>query len=237
MLPLLISTVISSIVTGGLITAIGYYVPIQLFCMVLFAVGGGLVTTFNLHTSTGKWFGYQVLTGAGIGVGFQSGVIVVQTVLPLSDVPVATACVSFFQTLGGALFIAVAQTLFQEGLLSRIRADAKELDATVFIHSGATQIRDILKMMGQEGALDVILQGYVDGLTHCFWITCACAIACFFVAAGLEWRSIKQGHGQEKEKEKVGGEMEEGKVQDLERKDNTEVGDEKGEGIEEKETK
>ncbi|CAG8976258.1 hypothetical protein HYALB_00009433 [Hymenoscyphus albidus] len=57
MLPLLISTVVSSIVTGGLITAIGYYVPIQLVCMILFAVGGGLVTTFDLHTSTAKWLG------------------------------------------------------------------------------------------------------------------------------------------------------------------------------------
>jgi predicted MFS family arabinose efflux permease len=97
LLPLLISTVFCSMLTGGLITAIGYYVPVMLFCMVLFAVGGGLITTFGLTTSFSKWFGYQVLAGLGIGVGFQGGVLVVQTVLPLSDVPVATACVSFFQ--------------------------------------------------------------------------------------------------------------------------------------------
>lgn len=34
--------------------------------------------------------------------------VVWQTVLPLRDVPVATACVSFFQTLGGALSFAMA---------------------------------------------------------------------------------------------------------------------------------
>jgi hypothetical protein len=201
LLPLLISTVLSSMLTGGLITAIGVYVPVILFCMVLFAVGGGLITTFSLTTSFSAWFGFQVLAGLGIGVGFQSGVIVVQTVLPLSDVPVATACVNFFQTLGGALFISVAQTLFQNGLLSGIEKNAPQLPAQRFLQSGATQIREILAELHQEDALDAVLQAYVDGLTHCYWITTACAIAAFFLACGLQWKSIKKGHGQEKAKE------------------------------------
>lgn len=201
LLPLLISTVLSSMLTGGLITAIGVYVPVILFCMVLFAVGSGLITTFSLTTSFSAWFGYQVLAGLGIGVGFQSGVIVVQTVLPLSDVPVATACVNFFQTFGGALLISVAQTLFQNGLLSGIEKNAPQLPAQRFLQSGATQIREILAELHQEDALDAVLQAYIDGLRHCYWITTACAIAAFFFACGLQWKSIKKGHGQEKGKE------------------------------------
>jgi hypothetical protein len=202
LLPLLISTVLSSIVTGGLITAIGYYAPVMLFCMVLFCVGAGLITTFSLTTPLSQWFGYQVLTGLGIGVGFQGGVVTVQTVLPLKDVPVATACVSFFQTLGGALFISVAQTLFQNGLLSGIEKYAPQLDAQVFLHSGATQIRMLLQQMRQEDQLQAVLQAYVDGLTHTYWITTACAIAAFVCVCGLEWKSVKKGHGQEKAKTK-----------------------------------
>lgn len=210
LLPLLISTVISSIVTGGLITAIGYYVPVMLFCMVLFSIGAGLITTFDTHTPFAKWFGYQVITGAGIGVGFQGGIVVVQTVLPLVDVPVATACVSFFQTLGGALFIAVAQTLFQNGLLSGIEKYSPSLPSQLFLRSGATQIRELLRELGQEGELQNVLRAYVDGLRGTFWITAACAIAAFFCCVGLEWRSVKDGHGQGKEKE-------EGKEGDVER--------------------
>ena len=204
LLPLLVATVLSSIATGGLITGIGYYVPIQIFCMILFSIGAGLITTFDLHTPTAQWFGYQVLTGLGIGVGFQSGVIIVQTVLPLKDVPVATAMVSFFQTLGGALFIAVAQSLFQQGLTKRIASGAPELDPQIFLKSGATQIRTILAQLGAEDRLDVVLQGYVDGLTHTFWITTACAIAALIVCLGLEWKSVKDGDGQGSgKKEKV----------------------------------
>ena len=204
LLPLLISTVLSSIVTGGLITAIGYYAPVMLFCMVMFCIGAGLITTFSLTTPLSQWFGYQVLTGLGIGVGFQGGVVTVQTVLPLVDVPVATACVSFFQTLGGALFISVAQTLFQNGLYSGIQKNAPQLDAEVFLHSGATQIRSILAEMHQEDQLEAVLQAYVDGLTHTYWITTACAIVAFLSVCGLEWKSVKKGHGQEKAKVKDG---------------------------------
>lgn len=165
--------------TGGLISAIGYYTPVMLVCMALFSIGSGLITTFGLHTNLPAWFGYQVLAGLGIGVGFQGGVLVVQTVLPISDVPVATACVSFFQSLGGALFIAVAQSLFQNALLAGIEKNAPELPAQVFLHSGATSIRAILEGLGKLDSLDVVLQAYVDGLTRCFWITAACAIAAF----------------------------------------------------------
>lgn len=168
--------------------------------MVLFCVGAGLVTTFSLTTPLSKWFGYQVITGLGIGVGFQGGVVTVQTVLPLKDVPVATACVSFFQTLGGALFISVAQTLFQNGLLSGIEKNAPLLDAELFLHSGATEIRFLLAKLGQEDQLEAVLQAYVDGLTHTYWITTACAIAAFCMVCGLEWKSVKKGHGQEKNK-------------------------------------
>ncbi|CZR57174.1 related to aflatoxin efflux pump AFLT [Phialocephala subalpina] len=196
LLPLLISTVLSSIATGGLITAIGYYVPLMLFCMILFSIGAGLITTFGIDTTFARWFGYQIIAGAGVGVGFQGGIITVQTVLPLRDVPVATACVSFFQTLGGALFISVAQTLFQNGLLSGIRTYSPSLNPQAFLHSGATEIRTLLAEMHQEDQLQGVLRAYQDGLRHTFWITAACAIAAFFCAAGLEWKSVKKGHGQ-----------------------------------------
>jgi predicted MFS family arabinose efflux permease len=38
LLPLLLATVLSSIGTGALITMIGYYVPVMLVCMILFAM-------------------------------------------------------------------------------------------------------------------------------------------------------------------------------------------------------
>ncbi|RFU31646.1 hypothetical protein B7463_g4666, partial [Scytalidium lignicola] len=206
LLPLMMSCVLSSIVTGALITVFGYYAPLMIFCMALFSVGAGLITTFSLTTPLSKWFGYQIIAGLGVGVGFQGGIITVQTVVDLVDVPVATACVSFFQTLGGAIFISVAQTLFQNGLYDGIRQNDPTLDASIFLNSGATQIRDILRQMGQLDKLDVVLEGYILGLRHTFWVTTACAIAAFCIACGLEWRSVKKGKGKQQQPENGGKE-------------------------------
>lgn len=198
-LPLLLSTVLISVVSGGIISAIGYYSAVVIPCMVLYSVGTGMITTFDLHTPMKEWFGYQVLTGLGIGSGFQIGVLVVQTVLPQDWVPVGTACVQFFQALGGAIFIAVAQTVFQNGLIDKIKSDNIGIDPNIFINSGASEIKHVLEQMGHLDALDTVLEAYMKGLRNTYYISAACACCAFFCALTLQWKSVKKGpDGQEK---------------------------------------
>lgn len=191
-LPLLLATVVCSVVSGGLISAIGKYNYVIIPCMVLFSIGSGLITTFDIHTPLREWFGYQVLTGLGIGAGFQIGAIVVQTVLPQEWVPVGTACIQFFQTLGGAIFIAVAQTVFQNGLISKIQQDNIGVDPYIFINSGASQTREILTQMGREDAIQPVLEAYMKGLKNTYYITLACAICAFISTLFLEFKSVKK---------------------------------------------
>ncbi|KJZ78467.1 hypothetical protein HIM_01858 [Hirsutella minnesotensis 3608] len=194
-LPLLLATVVVSILSGAIISAIGYYNFVIIPCMILFTVGSGMITTFDLHTPLREWFGYQVLAGLGIGAGFQIGVLVVQTVLPQEMVPVGTACVQFFQALGGAIFIAVAQTLFQNGLIDGIQAANNGIDGRVFINTGASQIRQVLTQMNRLDALETVLEAYMTGLRHTYYISVACAGCAFLAVLGLEWKSVKKGPG------------------------------------------
>ena len=53
------------------VNKLGYYIPVALFAAVLLSVGSGLMATFSPSTPTGKWIGYQVLYGAGRGLGLQ----------------------------------------------------------------------------------------------------------------------------------------------------------------------
>ncbi|KAF9876215.1 major facilitator superfamily transporter [Colletotrichum karsti] len=191
-LPLLLATVVASMASGALISVIGYYSAIILPSLVLFTVGSGLITTFDLTTPMREWFGYQVLAGLGIGAGFQIGVLVVQTVLPLEDVPVATACVQFFQAFGGAIMIAVAQSLFQTGLVSGVASRVPDINPTIFINGGADQVRSILTKMGRADAIEAVLEAYMVGLRHTYYVTVACAAAAFVACLGLQWRSVKK---------------------------------------------
>jgi len=114
----------------------------------------------------------------------------------MDDVPVATACVQFGQALGGAIFIAVAQTLFQNGLIDGITAhplpDGQVINPLIFINSGASQVRDILISMGLESSIPMVLEAYMDGLRDTFYISVAGTGMAFFLACGFSWKSVKK---------------------------------------------
>lgn len=206
LLPLLISCVVTSVISGGLVTAIGYYNPIVIPAMILFAVGGGMITTLDLDSPMKEWFGYQVIAGLGVGPGFQTAVLVVQTVVEPEMIPVATAAVQFFQSLGGAIFIAVAQALFQNGLVSGVeKLGVERLDPFIFINSGASQVGSILEKMQLSQLKDAVLTAYVHGLRDSYYITVACASGAVLAALGLEWRSVKKGEPGKKDAEKADG--------------------------------
>ncbi|KAH7021083.1 major facilitator superfamily transporter [Microdochium trichocladiopsis] len=190
LLPLLIAVVVSSMASGVLITVFGYYNHIILVEMALVAIGAGLITTFNLATPMSQWFGYQVVCGLGIGVGFQAGVLVVQNVVTQELVPQGTACVQFFQQLGGAVFIAVAQTLFQNGVIEGLARDTPGLDPAIIINTGANLVPQTLASMGLADLTEKVLTAYMDGLRDTFYLTLGGACAAFLVAFGLEWKKI-----------------------------------------------
>jgi hypothetical protein len=101
--------------------------------------------------------------------------------------------VQFFQALGGAIFVAVAQTLFQNGLIDTLANDNIGIDGKVFINSGASQIKHVLEAMGRVDAFDSVLKAYMTGLRNTYYISVACAGCALLAALGLEWRSVKHG--------------------------------------------
>ncbi|KAK3901108.1 major facilitator superfamily domain-containing protein [Staphylotrichum tortipilum] len=192
LLPMLIAVVITSVAAGGLITAVGYYNPFVLPCMVLFCVGSGMVTTFGLDSPLRIWFGYQVIVGLGIGVGFQVGVLVVQNSVSHEWIPQATACVQFFQSMGGAIFIAVAQAVFQNGMTSGIERNVPGVPPQIFINSGASQIPQVLEQLNATQYTTQVLTAYLDGLRQSYFITVGCSAAAFVAACGLSWKKIQK---------------------------------------------
>lgn len=82
LLPSIIAALISAVVAGKLVSVVGYYMPFSVAAGLFMGVGYGLLGTFNAHTSTGKWIGYQILFGIGRGMGMQMPLVAVQNRLP-----------------------------------------------------------------------------------------------------------------------------------------------------------
>lgn len=186
-LPMIMGLVIMSVLAGFLVTKIGYYTPFIIAASVFTAVGAGLLTTLKVDSGHAAWIGYQVIFGFGMGFGMQQTLIAAQTVLHIDDVPVGTSVVMFVQTLGGALFISVAQNIFTNRLLSNLAARVPHLNPKIVLDTGATSLA---KAIGNQDLAQVLL-AYNSALVQTWYLAVALASLTIFGALAMEWKSVK----------------------------------------------
>ncbi|KAK7751424.1 hypothetical protein SLS62_006680 [Diatrype stigma] len=197
-LPMLISVVVASAAAGAAVSALGHYAPFMIAGTAAMAAGAGLVAARfdGRSTPAAAWIGYQLLFGAGVGLGMQQPLMAVQTVLALPDVPTGTSVVNFLQTLGGTLFVSAAQAVFarrlaRAGLLGDPAAAAVVLvsDGT---GSGSGGGGDVVP--GEDGVtVPEVVAAYNDALAGAFLVAAGLAAATVFGSLAVEWRSVRGG--------------------------------------------
>ncbi|KAL1881855.1 hypothetical protein Daus18300_000908 [Diaporthe australafricana] len=185
LLPMVLPMVVSSIASGVLISKIGYYTPFMLAGVVLLSIGAGLLTTLQIDTSQGKWVGYQVLYGFGMGQTFQAPNLAAQTVLPTVDVPIGTSLMFFAQLLGGSIFISVGQNVLNNELLKNL-SGVPGFDASSILQAGATTLTQLA-----EPLRTTVLLAYNEALRKVFQVGLIMTCLTILGAASLEWRSVK----------------------------------------------
>ncbi|KAJ6466534.1 major facilitator superfamily domain-containing protein [Mycena vitilis] len=186
-IPMVLSLVVGSILSGALVSVWGYYTPWMLASSVLMAIGAGLISTFKTNTGHAHWIGYQVIYGLGYGFGAQAPLIAAQTVLELHDIPTGTSINIFLQTLGGALFISVGQNVFQNKLLSGLLSRVPGVSPVVVFAAGATNLKNAI----DPQYLPVVLEVYNDALVSAFYVSIAMASLSLLGGLVMEWRSMK----------------------------------------------
>ncbi|KAM0201552.1 hypothetical protein ACHAQI_011195 [Fusarium lateritium] len=186
-LPMLLGIVLFAMVAGAAVTTWGYYTPFMIAGSILMAIGFGVITTFEVETSTAKWVGYQLIAGIGVGIGLQQSLIAVQVVCEMVDIPTATALIVFSQTLGGALCVTAGNTVFTNTLINKIHEHVPGLDPSFVIATGATNIRNVIRAEWLDG----VILAYNDALTTSFYVGAGTASATIIGALLVEWRSVK----------------------------------------------
>ncbi|RAL05409.1 MDR family MFS transporter [Aspergillus ibericus CBS 121593] len=186
-LPLVLSMVVGSIGSGILVTLLGYYNPFMFAGAFFMAIGSGLLTTFHPDTGHSKWIGYQIIFGLGLGLGVQQANIAVQTCLAPADIPLGASLLMFSQQLNGAIFLAVAQTLFSNFLGSNL-GSIEEIDAAQVIAGGVTAIPELVPAAKLAEALD----GYSNAITKTFILAVAMSCLALLPALAMEWRNVKR---------------------------------------------
>ncbi|CCH90540.1 Drug resistance transporter, EmrB/QacA subfamily [Modestobacter italicus] len=123
-IPMVGGLLVSSTISGILITRTGRWKRFLVAGSVLVAVGFGLLATIDHATNMVLLGVFLAVLGTGIGMTMQNLVLAVQNTVAASDLGAASSAVAFFRSLGGTIGVSVlgavlssrVGTLIQEGL-------------------------------------------------------------------------------------------------------------------------
>lgn len=93
----------------------------------------------------------------------------------------------FSQTLGGAVFISIAENLFSNHLVKNLLHNVPPMVVAQVQKAGATGIRDVVP----ETWLPGVLKAYSDAITGCFYPGVGVASFAIIGAILVEWICIK----------------------------------------------
>jgi hypothetical protein len=88
---------------------------------------------------------------------------------------------------GGALFISVAQNVFQNRLLANVIRVVPDINPELVISAGATSFRNVIPSQYIAG----VQIAYNEAIVNTFYVAVAMASLSIFGSALLEWKSVK----------------------------------------------
>jgi EmrB/QacA subfamily drug resistance transporter len=156
-LPLMIGLIVSSIVSGIIVSRTGRYKALILGALGLMTVGIVLLTQLRADTDIPTLWLWMFVAGVGIGPTLSVFTIVVQNAVPFSQLGVATSNLTFFRQIGGSVGLAVTGTIFGSRLLEEIpvqlQAAGLPPQAVAQFSGAGTSALDNLVGVGGEGGL------------------------------------------------------------------------------------
>lgn len=191
-IPYLASNFVCSMIAGFFVTKTGYFNPPAILGCAIATVGCGMITLLNVEISNGRWIGYLIIAGAGVGFAVQQGIVAVQAVVPAAVVPIATALILFAQSLSGAIFVSVANSVLRNRLESGLEAARLPgVDVERVLAAGATEVKDAVP----AESLAQVFRIYNDALDKVFIIAVPLAGLGLLCALGMEWKRLIKEKG------------------------------------------
>lgn len=97
------------------------------------------------------------------------------------------------QTLSGAYFVVVAQSLFANRMLRTVLTSGTNLDPALVLGTGASELQDVFK--GDD--LTAVIAAYMVGIKEVFAFALACAALSVLLALVIPFKKLPD-HGKKK---------------------------------------
>ena len=163
--PLLVGLTGGSIGSGLLISRVGRYKWLMVGGGVLMVIGGYLLTRLTADISDWTLWAYMLILGFGIGPSLAGFTVVIQNLVPLKSLGVATSTLTFSRQIGASVGLAVAGTVFSTQFANRL---PKTLAAHGVPEQAIPQLVNLSELLQNVGngqaILDRIFTGPAAGL-------------------------------------------------------------------------
>jgi len=120
LIPLMGGVLVTSIISGRIISKIGRYRMFPIAGMAIASIGLGLLGTLEEHTPIAMLYLYAGILGAGLGMVMQVLILAAQNSVDFKYLGVATSGVTLFRSIGGSIGVATFGALFTLRLNDRI---------------------------------------------------------------------------------------------------------------------
>lgn len=180
--------IVGVLVQSAGVSVIGYYTPFMWIGSVLMPILAGLLTTLTVRTALAKILVLTGFFGFAGGIGFLSPQSAVQMALPKADASIGLSIILFAEHFGAAVFVAVAQSIFENRLTTNLHELAPSLNATSIEMMGLT---DLKTSIGPENLTNVLL-GFDKSLAQTWYLAIALACLTIVGSATMDWRSVKE---------------------------------------------
>ncbi|GAA1490615.1 MDR family MFS transporter [Brachybacterium sacelli] len=172
LLPMVAGLLITSIASGQIVSRTGRYKWAPILSMLIAALGVFLLSTMQADTATWVIMAHMFVLGAGLGIGMQNLVLIVQNTFPSSEVGTATASNNFFRQIGASLGSAVVGSVFTSRLTDLLSERMPAQAAAQMGGGGDTNsLTPELVQYLPEKIQDVVVGAYTDALTPVFlWL-------------------------------------------------------------------
>ena len=172
-IPIMAGVLISSIVTGRMITATGKVKPYIVFGAVVLVIGFVMLGTIDHETSLVFVGLAMFIVGVGVGMTMQNLVLAVQNTVSLKDIGAASASVAFFRSLGGTIGVSVLGAVLARRVTDRITGDLAAAGIPASGGGGGSTLNlDALP----EPVRQIVRAAYGDATGHIFLISAAIAV-------------------------------------------------------------
>ncbi len=176
LLPMMGGMLVTSIVSGRLISRLGSYRPFPIAGTLIGGVAMALLSTLALDTPLHTMYAYMALLGIGLGMVMPVLTLAVQNTVEFRHMGVATSGATLFRSIGGSLGVAAFGALFSHGLQSRLM---QALPA-------GTELPPALGPAAVHQLPDAVRDAYLHafaGSLHVVYLAAATVIAIAFVLA------------------------------------------------------